>query len=88
VHYASDFSSDGMDYQSWAKKKQMANNAKSWIKVSISNLSVFTYPEQPELVVISFEQDYSSSNLSNRMKKRQYWIRKNDRWQIVYEGAA
>ena len=87
-HYAQDFSSDGMDYQSWVEKKQLVNNAKSWIKVGISNISVFTYPEQPDLVVVNFEQDYSSSNLSNHMKKRQYWIKNNDRWQIVYEGGA
>jgi murein L,D-transpeptidase YafK len=87
-HYAQDFSSDGMDYQSWMEKKQLVNKTKSWIKVGISNLSVFSYPEQPGLAVVSFEQDYSSSNLSNRMKKRQYWIRKSDRWQIVYEGGA
>jgi len=87
-HYAQDFSSDGMDYQSWMEKKQQVNKTKSWIKVGISNLSVFSYPEQPGLAVVSFEQDYSSSNLSNRMKKRQYWIRKSDRWQIVYEGGA
>ena len=87
-HYARDFSSEGMDYQSWSTKKQQVNNAKSWIKVDISNLSMFTYPEQPNLVVVEFEQDYSSSNLSNRMKKRQYWIKNNDRWKIIYEGAA
>jgi murein L,D-transpeptidase YafK len=87
-HYADDFSSNGMDYQSWMEKKQLVNNTKSWIKVGISNLSVFSYPELPGLAVVNFEQDYSSSNLSNRMKKRQYWIKKSDRWQIVYEGGA
>jgi len=87
-HYALDFSSDSQDYPAWAKQKQLVNSAKSWIKVNLSNLSVFTYPEQPDLVVVNFEQDYSSNNLSNRMKKRQYWIKKNNRWQIVYEGAA
>jgi murein L,D-transpeptidase YafK len=87
-HYARDFSSDNQNYSSWARQKQLVNSAKSWIKVGLSNLSVFTYPERPDLVVVNFEQDYSSSNLSNRMKKRQYWIRKNDRWQIIYEGAA
>ncbi len=40
------------------------------------------------MVVVDFEQDYSSSNLSNRMKKRQYWIKQNNRWQIIYEGSA
>ena len=87
-HYASDFSSDSMDYQTWAKQKQQVNSAKSWIKVSLSGLSMFTYPGQPDLAVVNFEQDYSSSNLSNRMKKRQYWIKKNNRWKIIYEGAA
>ena len=40
------------------------------------------------MVVVDFDQDYSSSNLSNHMKKRQYWIKKDNRWQILYEGAG
>ena len=87
-HYSRDFSSDNVDFAAWAKQKQLVNSAKSWIKVNISNVSVFTYPKQPNMAVVNFEQDYSSSNLSNRMKKRQYWIKHNNRWQIVYEGAA
>ena len=27
-------------------------------------------------------------NLSNRMKERQYWIKKDNHWKIIYEGAA
>ncbi len=87
-HYAQNFSSDNMNFSAWSKQKQLVNSAKSWIKINISNVSIFTYPEQPNMVVVNFEQDYSSSNLSNRMKKRQYWIKQNNRWQIVYEGAA
>jgi murein L,D-transpeptidase YafK len=87
-HYAQNFSNNTMDYSGWAKQKQLVNSAKSWIKVGLSNISIFSYPEQPDLVVVDFEQDYGSSNLSNRMKKRQYWIKQNNRWQIIYEGAA
>ncbi len=87
-HYARDFSSDSADYATWAKQKQQVNSAKSWIRVNLSNVSALTYPEHPGMVVVSFDQDYSSSNLSNRMKKRQYWIKQNNRWQIIYEGAA
>lgn len=87
-HYAHNFNSDSMDFSAWSKQKQLVNSAKSWIKVNLSEVSVFTYPEQPNMVVVNFEQDYNSSNLSNRMKKRQYWIKQNNRWQIVYEGAA
>jgi uncharacterized protein YchJ len=64
------------------------NNLKSWIKVNLSNVSIFTYPAQPDMAVVNFEQDYASSNLNNRMKKRQYWIKQDGRWQIIYEGAA
>ena len=87
-HYAPDFSSGGMDFSGWARQKKQVNAGKSWVKINISNVSVFAYPNQPGLVVVNFEQDYTSNNLSNRMKKRQYWMKRNDRWQIVYEGAA
>jgi len=46
------------------------------------------YPGKEEIAVTTFEQDYGSSNLSNRIKKRQYWIKEGDKWRIVYEGAA
>ncbi|HUW26860.1 MAG TPA: L,D-transpeptidase family protein [Gallionella sp.] len=87
-HYSHNFSSDRTDYAAWVKQKHQINSTKSWIKVNISNISVFTYPGQPNMAVVNFEQNYNSSNLSNRMEKRQYWIRQNDRWQIIYEGAA
>jgi hypothetical protein len=39
-------------------------------------------------VVVNFEQNYRSNNLSNVMRKRQYWIRESGQWKILYEGAA
>lgn len=87
-HYSRDFSNGSMDYAAWVNQKQQVNSAKSWIKVNLSNVSMFTYPEQPDMVVVDFEQDYSSNNLSNRMKKRQYWIKRDNHWKIIYEGAA
>lgn len=87
-HYANNFSSNGVNLSAWAQQKKQVNAGKSWIKINLSNVSVFAYPNQPGLVVVNFEQDYSSNNLSNRMKKRQYWMKRDDRWQIVYEGAA
>ena len=46
------------------------------------------YSGKDELVVVTFAQDYQSNNLSNQMKKRQYWIREEGHWKIIYEGAA
>lgn len=88
AHYAHDFSSNGANLSDWARQKKLVNSGKSWIKLNLSNLSVFSYPNQPDLAVVDFDQDYESNNLNDRMKKRQYWMKRDNRWQIVYEGAA
>jgi murein L,D-transpeptidase YafK len=87
-HYARNFYSEDMDYAAWASHKSKVNAGKAWIKVEVNNLSVFPYPGTTNMVVVNFEQDYTSNNLVNKMKKRQYWIKQGDRWQILYEGAV
>ncbi len=87
-HYAQEFTSGGMKLAEFAKQKRVVNSGKTWIKVRMTNVSVFRYPTQPDLVVVNFDQDYESNNLSNRMHKRQYWLKRDGRWQIVYEGSA
>lgn len=49
---------------------------------------MFAYPGQPDMAEVTFEQDYKSNNLANRMLKRQYWKRENGVWKIIYEGSA
>jgi hypothetical protein len=51
-------------------------------------MSVLLYPGKDEVAVVTFAQDYASSNLSNQMRKRQYWIREGRSWKILFEGAA
>jgi murein L,D-transpeptidase YafK len=87
-HYARTFSSNGMDRAQWAAQKQQVNAGKSWIRIQVNDMSLLLYPGKEEMAVATFEQDYASSNLSNRMLKRQYWIRENNAWRIVFEGAA
>ncbi|HET7775004.1 MAG TPA: hypothetical protein VFK74_01395, partial [Azospira sp.] len=62
--------------------------SKDWIKVKLSDVSMFRAPDKEDYVVVTFEQDYRSNNLNNQMKKRQYWVRENGTWKIIYEGAA
>jgi murein L,D-transpeptidase YafK len=87
-HYSRKFSADGQNYQAWVAQKQKVNAGKAWIKVATNNISMFRNPGKEEYVVVTFEQDYKSSNLSNTMTKRQYWIKEDGRWKIVYEGGA
>jgi len=88
AHYAPDFSTGKVARAAFAQQKQQVNTGKTWIRVKVDNLSIFPYPTQPDLVVVNFDQDYASNNLVNRMHKRQYWQKRDGRWQIVYEGSA
>jgi murein L,D-transpeptidase YafK len=87
-HYSRKFASDGKDLDAWLANKRKVNAGKQWVKVATHNVSMFRNPGKDEYVVVTFEQDYQSSNLSNRMQKRQYWIKEGGRWKIVHEDAA
>lgn len=87
-HYARNFASDGKNLDTWLAQKKKVNAGKQWVKVETRNISMFRNPGKDEYVVVTFEQDYQSSNLSNRMQKRQYWIKEGGRWKIVHEDAA
>ena len=91
AHYSQKFDADGKDLSSWAESKRRINAAKNFVNVEITNLSVFEYPLAPDalpMVIVTFEQDYKSSNNSSKMKKRQYWQRDGVQWKIIYEGAV
>ncbi len=86
-HYSAKFRTKEQTLEQFAKQKHQVNTGKAWVKVKLSNVSMFRDPKD-ELVVVTFEQDYQSNNLNNQMRKRQYWIREDGTWKIVFEGAA
>ena len=88
AHYSKSFRNNEGGYVRWAEQKKAVNASKSWIKVQLDKVSVFRSPGKQDLVVVTFEQDYRSNNLSNVLKKRQYWLKEGGRWKIVYEGFA
>ncbi|MGH8222153.1 MAG: L,D-transpeptidase Cds6 family protein [Woeseiaceae bacterium] len=88
AHYAAGFRSDGMNLERWRAHKRRVNAGKSWIKVSLSNVSAFLDPSAEPLMVVTFDQDYRSSNLSQKARKRQYWVQEGGRWKIAYEAAV
>jgi murein L,D-transpeptidase YafK len=88
AHYSRHFSSGKQDYAAWAAHKRGVNAGKRWIEVGVANVAMFRYPREGDFVVVTFEQAYRSDSLKNTMRKRQYWIREESAWKIVYEGAA
>ncbi len=87
-HYSATFRSEALDLAAWAAHKRGVNAAKAWIRVGLSQVAMFRYPSEADFVVVTFVQDYRSSNLANSMRKRQYWQKQDGRWRILYEGTA
>jgi len=87
-HYSKKFQANGQNFDQFAAQKRQVNAGKEWIKLKVDNLSVFRNPGKEEVVVVTFDQDYRSNNLNNTMRKRQYWLREDGKWKIIYEGSA
>jgi len=86
-HYSSRFRSADQDFAAWAAHKRIVNSGKSWVKVELSRVSMVRYPRERDVVVVTFNQEYRSNNLSNTMLKQQYWLKEDGRWKVIYEGA-
>jgi murein L,D-transpeptidase YafK len=84
-HYSPRFQAGAQHYPAFAESKRKVNAAKSWIKIDIQRLSIFRQPDDKDIAIVTFDQDYKSNNLNNASRKRQYWQRENGRWRIVQE---
>ena len=87
-HYSSKFKTNDQTLEQYAQQKRQVNAGKEWIKVKLSNVSMFRDPGAADMVLVTFEQDYQSNNLNNQMKKRQYWVNEDGTWKIIFEGAG
>jgi len=88
THYAPGFNAGTADLAQWTKQKRKVNADKTWIKVKVEQVSILLYPGREDVAVVTFHQDYASSNLVSQMRKRQYWIREGGAWRILHEGRA
>ncbi len=87
-HYSrSGLDAYGRNFESWDKHKRWVNRSKTRIEVEYSNLNIFTYPGEENLMLMQFEQNYRSNNLNLETSKELYWRKVETQWQIVYEGG-
>jgi murein L,D-transpeptidase YafK len=88
-HYSRDYAGLGMDYLNFVSYKRQVNSSKEYIKVGLSERSIFLYPGEENLIIVTFRQKYESDNATRNFVKRQYWrLEKDGRWKIIYEGSA
>lgn len=87
--YSEEFQSKGKKIKKWSTQKRRVNQAKSFIRVGLDKVSIFSYPGQENMAIIKFEQTYESNNYNNNSVKQQYWQQEQDgKWRIIYEGSA
>ena len=84
-NYASNFSDGKKSFKAFAEHKRRVNSSKSFIDINLKDLSIYTYPDS-DLMVVSFNQHYKSSNYKGEGLKRQYWQKSNNAWKIAFEG--
>ncbi|KAB2968891.1 L,D-transpeptidase family protein [Zoogloea sp.] len=87
-HYSKSFRNNDGDLEQWARQKRLVSSGKTWVKIALDKMSVFRNPGKQDMIVVTFEQDYRSNNLSNVLRKRQYWMKEGGQWKIIYEGFA
>ena len=85
--YAEDFSNLKVRLPAWKAYKKRVNGNKKFIQVNYSDLAIYAYPEQEDMIQMDFFQSYRSSNYQADGWKRLLW-RKEEGGQrrIVYEG--
>ncbi len=89
ANYSQSFKAGGRGYKSWIARKETINKGKTKINIQLTNISIFSDPGEKGLVVVRFNQRYSSNNYSGDADKRQYWKQEEDGvWRIIYEGAT
>jgi murein L,D-transpeptidase YafK len=87
-NYSQNFRTDNHDYAAWSSKKRLVNSGKTWVKVGVRDVSLFEYPGEHDLMMVSFAQDYRSNNMSKTTFKRQFWAREDGQWRIVHETVV
>ncbi len=78
-HYAPELA-----HKDWAEGKKRNIQNKNWIKVGLSDISIFLYPDA-DLAVTTFQQDYASDRFSESTQKRLYWRIDRAQWRIAME---
>lgn len=88
-HYDSEFQGKGMNLNDWKSYKRNVSKGKTHISVELSDLSIFSYPDENDMIVVTFRQHYESNNFNGSTRKRQYWRKGEDKkWRILSEESA
>jgi murein L,D-transpeptidase YafK len=93
AHYHPQFRSGKLNLNGWKRYKRRVNANKSFIDVSLENISMIHDPSrwpEGEVVVVEFDQHYRSNNYRDVARKRIYMARSDAHspWRILIEESV
>jgi murein L,D-transpeptidase YafK len=87
--YSKNFSNLEKNWQEWVDYKTRINKLKQFIKIGVSDIGIYAYPGEENMLWVEFYQTYQSSNYLSKGWKRQLWKLESDNvWRIIYEGGG
>ncbi|MCV6626706.1 MAG: L,D-transpeptidase family protein [Cellvibrionaceae bacterium] len=87
-NYSKDFNDMEKNYSQWDRYKKRVNGGKRFIDVKLSDVGIYAYPGQDDMVMTEFYQSYRSSNYRSTGWKRQLWKKEGDQWRIIFEKGG
>ncbi|MBX2849766.1 MAG: L,D-transpeptidase family protein [Acidiferrobacterales bacterium] len=87
-HYSkNNFNLGKGSFQNWQQAKQATNSRKTFIQIDMEIESLFTYPGEQDMFIVSYKQRYLSNNYASETNKEQYWQKDQyGNWRIIFEG--
>ena len=87
--YSEAFTNLDLTFSEWVTYKKRVNGSKSFINVAISDVGIYAYPGEQDMLWVEYYQTYDSSNYRSMGWKRQLWKKESDGiWRITYEGGG
>lgn len=71
----------------WFEKQQSMFIGSTDLTLTLSDVTVFTYPGKEKMLVSTFTQESRFGKNRNVTRKRQYWAKEANRWKIIFEGV-
>ena len=87
-YYSTDYRTVSQNYEQMVKQTQRNAKQKTFVKVEIKDLDIFSYPGESGLLTTIFDQNYQSNNYNIKYRKQQFWQHETEGWKIIYEGQA
>lgn len=87
--YSKAFNNLEKDWAQWVAYKKRVNGSKRFIDINISDVGIYAYPDEENMLWVEYYQTYKSSNFESQGWKRQLWKLEADNvWRIIYEGGG